>query len=102
MIYRCTYGIIFLGTPHRGSNATAWAEILEKMASFALHETNSMIIEELKANSPTLLNISRAFARMLADREIYIASFVEELPMAGVGLVSSALNKYNKEYCEVN
>ena len=71
MIYRCTYGIIFLGTPHRGSNATAWAEILEKMASFALHETNSMIIEELKANSPTLLNISRVFARILAARDIY-------------------------------
>ena len=90
MIYRCTYGIIFLGTPHRG-DATAWAEILDKMSSFALHKTNTRIIEELKANSPTLLAISKAFARMLADKDVHIASFVEELPMPGAGLVSSSL-----------
>ena len=89
MIYRCTCAIIFLGTAHRGSNTSEWAEILRKMASFALPEINSTIEDELKANSPTLLNISKAFARMLADRYIHIASFVEEFPMAGVGLVSS-------------
>ena len=88
MIYRCTYGIIFLGTPHRGSDATAWAEIVEKLSSLALQEMDGRIIDELKANSPTLLNILKAFAHILADKDIYIASFLEELPMLGVGLVS--------------
>jgi len=85
MIFR----VIFLGTPHRGSDTTIWATILDKIAIAGLHATNSIIIQELKSNSPTLSRISRQFARTLADKELKVISYIEERPTPGAGFVST-------------
>src|SRR4051812_47863431 len=88
LICRCTYGIIFLGTPHRGSSKADFADIVGKIARASLHQPNTTLIDELKKNSPTLMTVSKAFARMLDEKEFAfeIVSYLEELPTA-IGMV---------------
>ena len=56
-------GVIFMGTPHRGANAAAWA----KFAAYALRAlqmgtaTNKSLVSDLRKNSKTLAQISQQF-----------------------------------------
>ena len=46
-IHGSTYGIAFLGTPHRGGNHTAWAKIATNFATMVLKDHNSRVIDAL-------------------------------------------------------
>lgn len=64
-IYVSTYGIIFLGTPHTGSDLATWGRVLEAMARAAfpkrLIHTESVLLKTLKANSERLHDINSSF-----------------------------------------
>ena len=46
-IIASTYGIAFLGTPHRGGNHVAWAKIATNFASIVLKDHNARVIDAL-------------------------------------------------------
>ncbi|KAF1842273.1 uncharacterized protein K460DRAFT_345969 [Cucurbitaria berberidis CBS 394.84] len=76
-ILSSTIGIVFMGTPHDGSNIVNWTSFLRNavqiMSGTQLVRTD--LIKELSRHSPTLLNISKSFLPRSAD--LTIMSFIE-------------------------
>lgn len=92
-----TRGIVFLGTPHHGSGLAQWAERLAK-AIGVLKQTNPQILAVLKSDSEVLARVQDGFHTMIRSRNlervqpIEITCFFEELPLAGIGVVSDVLS----------
>ncbi|KAK0725309.1 hypothetical protein B0H67DRAFT_126762 [Lasiosphaeris hirsuta] len=64
-IFVSTFGIIFLGTPHNGSNLAAWGRILQHMSDVVVprrfFETEPVLLKTLKKDSETLQSINNHF-----------------------------------------
>lgn len=87
-------GIIFLGTPHAGTEALAtWARGLA-LSLGLVKQTNPEVLGSLRANSEELYRIQRDFHNLIRERygkegdEINITCFFEELPLRGMSVVS--------------
>ena len=77
-LIRAVSGIIFLSTPHRGSNL---AEVLNKILSACVFAFSPKeYISELSINSPTLQDINEQFRNMAPN--VTIISFYETLKTA--------------------
>ena len=83
-IYQNLGGILFLGTPHRGSHLTKWAEILRQVAKLALRPTNDKLLKTLSPDSETLEEQRSSFIGITEN--IMIACSYKELP-TGAGMV---------------
>lgn len=74
-IFVSTYGILFLGTPHRGSDIAEWGSRLEWICGAILPssvvDTQSQLIDALKGNSETLQNIDRQFIQLASRFHTY-------------------------------
>ena len=68
-IFVSTYGILFLGTPHKGSETVEWGFLLESSCSVV--DTQTQLINALKTNSETLQNIDRQFMQLASRYRIY-------------------------------
>ena len=81
-IFVSTYGILFLGTPHKGLNATNWRSRLEAICQAALSNEvinkNLQLINTLKSNNETLQNIDRQFIQL--SRSLHIFFFHKGKP----------------------
>ncbi|KAK0713128.1 hypothetical protein B0T26DRAFT_677503 [Lasiosphaeria miniovina] len=64
-IFVSTYGIIFLGTPHNGSDLAMWGRVLQYMSDAIIprkfFETESVLIRTLKKDNETLQLINSHF-----------------------------------------
>lgn len=90
-IERHTIGIVFLEVPHCGSDLEAWATVGRRMASI-LKRTNKDILGVLNRNSEILQLVENNFHTNLRQRKddpIEIVGFYEELPMKGIGEVTT-------------
>ncbi|KAK8073299.1 hypothetical protein PG994_004198 [Apiospora phragmitis] len=91
-ILECTYGILFLGTPHSGSGLATSAERLAKLIGL-IKNTNAQNLGVLRRDSEVLSRIQDDFHTMLRSRacdgypSINISCFYEELPLPGIGEV---------------
>ncbi|KAB8202865.1 lipa and NB-ARC domain protein [Aspergillus parasiticus] len=74
-IYVSTYGILFLGTPHNGSDIAKWGLLLQNICSAVLPkkymESSSQLVKALRTNNETLQNINSLFADMMSRYHIY-------------------------------
>ncbi|OAL38649.1 hypothetical protein AYO20_01855 [Fonsecaea nubica] len=74
-IYVSTYGILFLGTPHNGSDLAKWGSLLEKICAVALpkkfFDTSPQLVQALQTNNETLQNINRLFIEIIGRFHIY-------------------------------
>jgi hypothetical protein len=102
-IYQATYGVVFFGTPHRGSDVANLGVIAATACKVIGKETNTNLLRSLEKSSEVLVRISDAFAKLLATREVKVHSFLEDrsVPMVGkvwnrVSLVKQR-EKTNKE-----
>jgi hypothetical protein len=86
-IFPATRGIIFLGTPHRGSGKISLAKLVARVAGVTLKNMNDDLIRDLERDSQILDRIRDSFSRTLDRRTLTVYSFVEELPMLGIGQV---------------
>ena len=90
-IVQSACSILFLGTPHRGSNL---AEILNKILQASIfNHSPKQYITELQRNSPTLQEINDQFRHLAPD--LQIVSFFETRqtavgPRKMVGLMLNA------------
>ncbi|KAJ7838355.1 Alpha/Beta hydrolase protein [Mycena olivaceomarginata] len=83
-IYLASRGIIFLGTPHRGSGMASLGEIIAKIAHVSLKATNQKILQGLKSDAETLSRITEPFKNILSERTVAIYSFAEELDISSL------------------
>ncbi|KAE8371208.1 lipa and NB-ARC domain protein [Aspergillus bertholletiae] len=74
-VYVSTYGILFLGTPHNGSDIAKWGLLLQNICSAVLPkkymESSSQLVKALRTNNETLQNINSLFADMMSRFHIY-------------------------------
>ncbi|KAI9150668.1 Agmatine deiminase [Paramyrothecium foliicola] len=86
-----TCGIVFLGTPHRGSGLAKWAKLMSQSLGI-LKETNTDIVRVLERDSEVLARLQDSFHTMVMERRqdglaLQITCFYEELPMPRFGLI---------------
>ena len=77
--------VLFLSTPHRGSNL---AELLNRVLQVSIIHTPKAYVTELGRSAPFLQNINEDFRHFAPNLKIF--SFYETLPtsVAGVKMVS--------------
>jgi predicted permease len=77
-ISESTYGVIFMGTPHRGSEIVPWAMLFSSIANLATlgYGVRKNLLRQLHRKSGTLMNISRQFVHRAAA--LKIVSFIEQ------------------------
>jgi hypothetical protein len=85
-IVQSTCSVIFLATPHLGSNLAEVLNVILQISIF--NHSPKQYIAELKANSPTLQEISEQFRKIATN--LQIISFFETRPTS-VGLKKMVL-----------
>ena len=77
-----TRGIIFLGTPHRGSDATTLPKLIASVIE-AFEDVNVNLLQDLERESETLDRIGDSFSQIFDRRAFTVFSFEEELAIGG-------------------
>jgi hypothetical protein len=76
-IYVSTFGIMFLGTPHMGSDAAGWGLMLQGMTDAVIpkkfFESESVLLRTLKKDSETLVDINDHFMDIFGRFRIHMA-----------------------------
>lgn len=97
-IFVSTYGIIFLGTPHNGSNAAAWGGVVQRFADAffpkKLFDTESVLLKSLKRDSETLLQISNQFLEIYQNFKIHMAHENQKTDVKGSKCVGALTQSY--------
>ena len=78
-----TRGIIFLGTPHRGIDATTLPKLIASVIMQAFQDVNIDLIRDLERESQTLDRLGDSFSQILDRQRFTVFSFEEELAMPG-------------------
>jgi hypothetical protein len=83
-IFLQSKGIVFLGTPHRGSSVAAYGKTIADITNIVLHVSgsyyftggiNTSLLQDLHTNSSNLLGIAQSFVPR--SKSLAIASFYE-------------------------
>ncbi len=76
-LYVSTYGIVFLGTPHTGSDVATWGTILQSMSDAVVprsfFQSESVLLKTLKRDNETLQNINNHFLDIYQRFKILMA-----------------------------
>ncbi|RYP68053.1 hypothetical protein DL771_006894 [Monosporascus sp. 5C6A] len=104
-ILKSTHGVIFMGTPHRGSRAASPAGQLSKIINVATLGTGarSDLLDVLKVSSRVLDRVSRQSAQIL--QRLSIVSFYEQKPLGPTLIVepfSAILGLPNERAIPIN
>jgi hypothetical protein len=84
-IYSCTAGVVFLGTPHRGSDKAGLAKLVSNVAKVAFRQPNNNLVHSLDEDSDALERQRDSFTSI--SKDMPLVCLFEELP-TGIGLVS--------------
>ena len=92
-IFECVEGVIFMGTPHRGSWMANWANI-PASALGLVKSTNKSLLAILETGSEQLESVQVRFWSMVRElredgRRLEVTCFFEELPLPMAGIVVS-------------
>ncbi|KAM0240955.1 hypothetical protein ACHAPO_001757 [Fusarium lateritium] len=75
-IYVSTFGLIFLGTPHIGSDTAAWGVMIQAMANALIpkrfFDSEPVLLKTLRKDNETLVNISSHFLDIYQRFEIHM------------------------------
>jgi protein SERAC1 len=101
-VLQSVVGIVFLGTPHRGSDLAAWGSIVAKYLH-RIRSVNRNIIKTLELKSEVLASVEQDFQQLLLTPEhvnrTRIFCFYEELAVPLVGKIvpdeSAILEQYS-------
>ncbi|KAK3168452.1 hypothetical protein OEA41_004900 [Lepraria neglecta] len=75
-VFISTYGILFLGTPHNGSDIAKMSITAQRLVSAVVPkkvlDTHGQLLNALKEDSETLQNITDQFAPLMKRFHIYV------------------------------
>ncbi|KAF4998043.1 hypothetical protein FGRMN_3442 [Fusarium graminum] len=75
-VFVSTFGLVFLGTPHVGSDAATWGVILQAMSDAVIpkrfFDSESVLLKTLKKDNETLANINSHFLDIYQRFEIHM------------------------------
>jgi hypothetical protein len=74
-VFRSTYSILFLGTPHGGSPAADQGAIISKIAALSFQNPAKQLLETLKHGSQELVRLSLEFRKLASNFDV--VSFYE-------------------------
>lgn len=81
-----TFGIVFLGTPHEGSDLAKWGELVQGMVELAapkrIFESHSILLKTLRSNSETLEATNFEFIHIMQKFEVCLV-YEEETTKIG-------------------
>jgi hypothetical protein len=86
LIYQHTKGVLFLGTPHRGSQQEPFGDLLARAANLSLHQANTQLLRSLRTDSHILEKQRDDFVTI--SNNLLVRCVKEERPTA-LGIVSS-------------
>ncbi|KAK1826132.1 hypothetical protein QBC39DRAFT_335302 [Podospora conica] len=92
--------VVFLGTPHRGSDAADWGKIAANLAILALQDSNRKVLDALQVDSEVLDNINLNFTNILdqSNGRIRVHSFQEGRGMTGIkGLSGKVVSDFSSK-----
>lgn len=90
-----TFGVVFLGTPHRGSKSASFGKIANQMSIIALRRPNLRLIRALERNSETLDIIGDTFRQTVLKHNMHLYSFREEKETTVLGLFSIMVKMFS-------
>lgn len=70
-------GVLFFGTPHRGSDLAPYGRFFEHLARLLMFDTNAQIIRTLSRNTEELENLRTEFSKMVERDDFRVKSFYE-------------------------
>lgn len=73
-----TAGIVFLGTPHRGSKASSWASMLAAGAGMLQFKTEPRILRDLEEFSETMKDLVYDFGQWIHRNQVPAWCFFEQ------------------------
>ncbi|KAJ5493140.1 hypothetical protein N7539_001886 [Penicillium diatomitis] len=86
-VYVSTFGILFLGTPHNGSDMAKWGLLLQKICTAVLPkkfmEGSPQLIKSLQTNNETLQHINSLFADIMSRFHIYFFHETRSMDVKG-------------------
>ncbi|KAH8886603.1 hypothetical protein GQ53DRAFT_875256, partial [Thozetella sp. PMI_491] len=87
-IIKSTGAVLFMGTPHRGSQQlAAVGEVVRKVAAHALMmDTSSVLLDVLGLKSSDLERCQESFSRLWSAHDFRVKTFQEGLGLTGVNL----------------
>ena len=91
-----TAGVIFMGTPHRGSTWARWGSLGADFAH-VVKDTNQAIVKLLRPDSEILFQLRDSFIKLIIRRAkqdrraLKIKCYFEELGMTLVGKVRQSI-----------
>jgi pimeloyl-ACP methyl ester carboxylesterase len=94
LIRVCTYGIVFLGTPHAGSDIAAWGRVLQFMAGFVPRkwfDSEPVLLKTLKRDSETLMDINSRFTNIINDFHVHMVHENHKTDIKGTKYVSHGI-----------
>jgi hypothetical protein len=75
-VYVSTFGILFLGTPHNGSDIAKWGLLLHNICSAVMPkkfmESSPQLVKALRTNNETLQHINSLFADIMSRFHVYL------------------------------
>lgn len=91
-LYQDIMGIMFIGTPHLGSDLAGWVGIYARLARMISPKINSHVLHSLKSTPEILSIIDQDFFVILRKKSsttepIEIVTFYEELGLPNVGII---------------
>ncbi|KAK3898253.1 hypothetical protein C8A05DRAFT_47370 [Staphylotrichum tortipilum] len=80
-ILQSTAGVVFLGTPYRGSPSASIGEIERKAAGALLIDTNSRILDSISLKNSDLERCQEVFSSLWIRHNFSVKTFQEGLPL---------------------
>jgi hypothetical protein len=78
--------VVFLGTPHRGSDAARIGDIARRVVSALRIDTSPTILDSLGLRNDDLVRNQQSFARIWDERRFEVKTFQESKALSGVNV----------------
>ena len=83
-IYKSSSAILFLGTPHRGSEHASLGETIRRIASAAGFDTHGRILQALQPGGEILEMAREEFCELWREKGFIVRTFQESQGIVGV------------------